>query len=68
MQWPDTTRVSANRVLVVYPAELTQSGTVEELNTQLNSIYMKRNLEMFSSFNNRYYQSNTGNLSAEWLL
>jgi leucyl aminopeptidase len=29
---------------------------------------MKRNLEMFSSFNNRYYQSNTGNLSAEWLL
>jgi leucyl aminopeptidase len=23
---------------------------------------------MFSSFNNRYYQSETGNLSAEWLL
>jgi leucyl aminopeptidase len=29
---------------------------------------MKRNLEMFSSFNNRYYESRTGNLSAEWLL
>jgi leucyl aminopeptidase len=60
--------VSANRVLVVYAAELTQSGTVKELNAQLNSTYMKRNLEMFSSFNNRYYQSNKGNLSAEWLL
>jgi leucyl aminopeptidase len=47
---------------------LIENETVEKLNAQLNSTYMKRNLEMFSSFNNRFFQSGTGNTSAEWLL
>jgi leucyl aminopeptidase len=67
-EWPDTPTRSVNRVVVTYPTELVQGATVEELNAHLNSSYIKGNLEMFSSFNNRYYQSNTGNLSAEWLL
>ena len=39
-----------------------------KLNAQLNSANIRRNLDMFTSFNNRYYQSTSGNLSAEWLL
>lgn len=66
--WPETSGVRANKVAVTYPEELTQSVTVEELKVKLDSAKMKRNLQMFSSFNNRYYMSNTGNLSAEWLL
>lgn len=52
---------------VTYPQEMMQAATVGSLSAKLDSAKMKRNLEMFSSFNNRYYQSNTGNLSAEWL-
>jgi hypothetical protein len=51
-----------------YPTNLVENATVEKLNAQLNSTYIKRNLEMFSSFNNRFFRSETGHTSAEWLL
>ncbi|KAH3956437.1 peptide hydrolase [Parastagonospora nodorum] len=66
-EWPGTGRASAGRT-VAYPTDLAQKATVEELNAALDTANMRKNLHMFTSFNNRYYQSKTGNLSAEWLL
>jgi leucyl aminopeptidase len=55
-------------VAATYPAHLTQRDAIEELQAHLNVTNINQNLQVFSSFNNRYYQSATGNLSAEWLL
>ncbi|KAF1940821.1 Zn-dependent exopeptidase [Clathrospora elynae] len=48
--------------------QLAQGETVQNLIDQLSSTNMRRNLETFSIFNYRYYQLETGNQSAEWLL
>jgi leucyl aminopeptidase len=67
--WPNTAHLRARRPRApLYPTELMQGATVEHINAFLDPGNMRRNLEMFTSFTNRYYQSNTGNLSAEWLL
>ncbi|KAF1850018.1 Zn-dependent exopeptidase [Cucurbitaria berberidis CBS 394.84] len=63
--WPQSSRVLAN---YTYPTELTQGESVQDLIDQLSGTNIRTNLEIFSSFNNRYYQSETGNQSAEWLL
>lgn len=65
--WPDTLKPFVNRVVVSYPTTLAHNETVSKLNAQLKSVNIRRNLDMFTSFNNRYYQSVSGNLSAEWL-
>ncbi|KAH7085201.1 hypothetical protein BKA63DRAFT_528961 [Paraphoma chrysanthemicola] len=66
--WPDTAHLHARRPRVpTYPTDLTQGETVNHLQTFLDSRNLRRNLDMFTSFNNRYYQSNSGNMSAEWL-
>ncbi|KAF2833846.1 Zn-dependent exopeptidase [Ophiobolus disseminans] len=66
-EWPGTSNSLANRVAVSYPTALVHNETVNKLNAQLKSANIRRNLDMFTSFNNRYYQSTSGNLSAEWL-
>jgi leucyl aminopeptidase len=66
--WPDEIRLFTNRPPVLYPTATSHSDTVRSLNDQLDADHIKRNLDMFTSFNNRYYLSESGNLSAEWLL
>ncbi|CAO2658828.1 Nn.00g065510.m01.CDS01 [Neocucurbitaria sp. VM-36] len=66
--WPRPPKSFVHRLQVTYPTELTQGGSVQDLIKQLNATNIQTNLEAFSSFNNRYYQSETGNQSAEWLL
>ncbi|KAH7389286.1 hypothetical protein DE146DRAFT_680185 [Phaeosphaeria sp. MPI-PUGE-AT-0046c] len=66
--WPDNARLSARPRPVTYPATLTESESITRINGELNDTNIKENLRVFSGFNNRYYQSETGNLSAEWLL
>lgn len=65
--WPGTGRASAGGA-IAYPVDLAQKATVGELNAKFDIVNMEEYLQIFTSFNDRYYQSKTGNLSAEWLL
>lgn len=66
--WPQPTQILANRLAVTYPTELTNAKAVQDLIVQLDKSKIQTNLATFTTFNNRYYQSETGNQSAEWLL
>ncbi|KAH7345966.1 hypothetical protein BKA66DRAFT_478561 [Pyrenochaeta sp. MPI-SDFR-AT-0127] len=66
--WPQSSTTLANRRTVTYPTELTNAKSVQDLIQQLDKSRIKTNLETFTTFNNRYYQAETGNQSAEWLL
>jgi leucyl aminopeptidase len=58
-----------NRAEIAYPKEVAQEESVRKLIGRLDHKgNIRDNLEKFSSFNNRYYQSETGNQSAEWLM
>jgi leucyl aminopeptidase len=58
-----------NRAEITYPKEVAQGESVRKLIGRLDHKgNIRENLEKFSSFNNRYYQSETGNQSAEWLM
>ncbi|KAJ5675761.1 hypothetical protein N7462_008658 [Penicillium macrosclerotiorum] len=56
-----TTRV------VRYPVEMKHVQEVEPLTSDLSKSNMRQNLEDFTSFHTRYYKSQTGIESAEWL-
>ncbi|KAJ6084337.1 Peptidase M28 [Penicillium sp. IBT 16267x] len=57
-----TTRV------VRYPGQMQHTETVVPLTEELSKSNMKANLEHFTSYHTRYYKSQTGIQSAEWLL
>jgi len=49
------------------PSEPTQQQLVSSINANANTSLMKSALKTFSDFNNRYYRSDTGVVSANWL-
>jgi bacterial leucyl aminopeptidase len=51
-----------------YPTQATHQDDVTPLLSKLSKASMKKHLTKFSSFNNRYYKSETGKASSEWLL
>ncbi|KAF2858435.1 leucine aminopeptidase 2 [Piedraia hortae CBS 480.64] len=53
---------------VTYPDQPTQSSHVQPLLKQLDKEQMRSNLETFSNLFNRYYKSDYGRQSSEWLL
>jgi leucyl aminopeptidase len=61
-------KISIDRAEVTYPKEVTRDESALNLIDQLDKTKIRANLMKFSNFNNRYYQSHTGNQSAEWLL
>lgn len=60
-------RVTA-RANVVFPAKATFQDEVKPLLKNLSKTNMHDNLEKFSSFHTRYYKSDYGKQSSEWLL
>lgn len=53
--------------IVRYPAQMSYETEVSPLAADLSKANMKKNLEHFTSFHTRYYKSNYGIQSAEWL-
>lgn len=53
---------------VTYPKKPAQNETVSELLRELKKENMKEHLEEFTSFHTRYYKSDYGRQSSEWLL
>lgn len=58
----------AIRAEVVFPAKATFQDEVKPLLKNLSKTNMHDNLEKFSSFHTRYYKSDYGKQSSEWLL
>ncbi len=50
-----------------YPTAIAHETTVREMITKVDKNYLKTFLDKFSSFNNRYFQSETGVQSAQFL-
>ena len=61
-------RVQASKPAVTYPKKPVQNDTVSELLKQLDKDNMKEHLETFTGFHTRYYKSDYGRQSSEWLL
>ncbi|KAF2644481.1 Zn-dependent exopeptidase [Massarina eburnea CBS 473.64] len=59
---------SANIAAVVFPTALTHQSLATPLLAQLSKDNLKSNLEPFSTFQNRFYQSTYGAESSAWLL
>lgn len=53
--------------IVQYPTHLSYNSTVQNLAKQLDKKNMRKHLETFTSFHTRYYKSDYGKQSAEWL-
>ncbi|KAF3923544.1 hypothetical protein AA313_de0207340 [Arthrobotrys entomopaga] len=62
----DSRRVAVARV--AYPSSITHQDAVEPLLSKLSADNMQKNLEKYTSFNNRYYKSETGKQASQWLL
>ncbi|EAS33494.2 leucine aminopeptidase 2 [Coccidioides immitis RS] len=58
---------AAEKVLAQFPTQLRYVAEAKPLAARLSKDTMRRNLERFSSFHNRYYRSQTGVQSANWL-
>lgn len=54
--------------LVTFPKKTSQNETVSKLLQKLDQKNMREHLETFTSFHTRYYKSDTGRQSSEWLL
>lgn len=59
---------SASRKTPTFPSEPTLSKELFPLIANLSKSHMKSNLETFTSFHTRYYKSDYGRQSSEWLL
>ncbi|ETN42902.1 uncharacterized protein HMPREF1541_02060 [Cyphellophora europaea CBS 101466] len=55
------------QVTVTYPAKPAYNTTVKKLQKDLEKSNMRKHLEKFTSFHTRYYKSDYGKQSAEWL-
>lgn len=53
---------------VTFPEKTTQNETVSKLLGKLDQKNMKSHLETFTAFHTRYYKSDYGRQSSEWLL
>ncbi|KJX99467.1 Leucine aminopeptidase 1 like protein [Zymoseptoria brevis] len=53
---------------VKFPKKTAYNGTVSELLENLEKKNMRKHLETFTSFHTRYYKSDYGRQSSEWLL
>lgn len=56
-----------NETAVVFPSSLSQDSCVKSLLPKLDKENIRDNLETFSGFQNRWYESETGKESSEWL-
>ena len=68
----DTPELGASNVhaakTVKFPKKISQNETVSKLLKKLDKENMRSNLETFSGFYTRYYKSDWGRKSSEWLL
>lgn len=60
----ETTRATKK---VSYPKKPTQNETLSELLKQLDKKNMRKHLETFTGFHTRYYKSDYGRQSSDWL-
>ncbi|ATY62237.1 LAP2 like [Cordyceps militaris] len=56
------------RATVQFPTKVTQKKAVAELSTTLSKSEMQKNLDKFTSFFTRYYKSDYGLQSSDWVL
>ncbi|EEP80375.1 hypothetical protein UREG_05217 [Uncinocarpus reesii 1704] len=63
----DDFTVAAEQIVAQFPSQLRYAAEVKPLFSKLSAATMRRDLEKFSSFHNRYYRAQTGVQSAEWL-
>ncbi|KAF2864481.1 leucine aminopeptidase 1 [Piedraia hortae CBS 480.64] len=57
-----------NEHSITYPEKMAHNSTVEPLLKELSKKNMRTHLEAFTSFHTRYYRSDYGRKSSEWLL
>lgn len=55
------------KLAVTYPSHVQYNKTVQKLIPQLNKANFEKVLKPFSEFHNRYYKSDNGKKSSEWL-
>ncbi|KAH7121177.1 leucine aminopeptidase 1 [Dendryphion nanum] len=67
---PDFGSLTAQRNIatVKYPSKTSHNASVRPLLKQLEKKNMRKHLETFTSFHTRYYKSDYGRQSSEWLL
>ncbi|CRK44241.1 hypothetical protein BN1723_000927 [Verticillium longisporum] len=63
-----TTRAHADSKKAVFPEKCTQQDNVKPILDNLDKSNIKKRLEKFTSFHTRYYKSDYGRQSSEWLL
>lgn len=63
-----STARATRKSTVTYPKKPAQNETVSELLKELKKENMKEHLQEFTSFHTRYYKSDYGRQSSEWLL
>ena len=66
--WPLSSKTPPTPPNITYPDAMTQGAIVRDVIDELNYSNIQANLEVFCNFHNRYYESNSGNRSSEWLL
>ncbi|KAA8642787.1 hypothetical protein EYZ11_011590 [Aspergillus tanneri] len=62
-----TSKSLLQNLAVTYPGNVEHNDTVHDLITKLDQANFKKNLQPFSDFHNRYYKSDNGKKSSEWL-
>jgi leucyl aminopeptidase len=61
-------RLAASKPKPVFPSKVQLQSEVNPLLKNLTKTLMREHLEKFTSFHTRYYKSDTGRQSSEWLL
>lgn len=61
-------RLAASKAKPVFPSKVQLQSEVNPLLKNLTKTLMREHLEKFTSFHTRYYKSDTGRQSSEWLL
>lgn len=64
----DLGSVSRAEVVVTYPERTAHNDSVSKLLNKLDKDRMRENLETFTGFHTRYFKSDYGRQSSEWLL
>lgn len=63
----DEVAVTVDQIVAQFPTQLQYAAEIRPLFSKLSAAAMRRDLEKFSSFTNRYYRAQTGVQSADWM-
>ncbi|EFQ99425.1 leucyl aminopeptidase [Nannizzia gypsea CBS 118893] len=65
---PETASIAAKPKSYAFPGNVSHQAEVKPLLEKISGDHIKSNLEMFSSYPNRYYNAQSGVESAQWVM